>query len=645
MKPAGSWIRFRIFLVLGLFLVFFASLLLRAFQIQIVKGKTLERRARSQHEKTIRVESKRGEILDRNMKELAVSVEVDSVYAQPARIKDPHRVASILSPILSIGRQELERRLTSSRPFEWLKRQIELDEEKRRTISGLHGIGIVKEARRYYPNRTLASNLIGFAGIDSRGLEGVELYYDRFLKGTSKKITGEKDARGKIILFEDLEKTVPFQGMDVVLTIDKTIQYITEKALRKAVSTTGAKGGIAIVMSPYTGEILAMAVYPTFDPNDIRRFSPSDWRNRAVTDIFEPGSTFKLFLLASALEENVVRADDIFYCENGSYRVADRVFHDVRRFGWLSLTQIIKYSSNIGAAKVGERLGSRRFYRYLRAFGFGSRTGIDLPGEARGILRHYEEWSGVSINTISFGHGISVTAIQLVTALSAIANGGFLMKPHVVKAIKDADGKTVFEAHPVIVRRVISEDTAKKVRDILVTVTEKGGTGMLASIDGFRVAGKTGTAEKPDLEKGGYKEDAYIASFLGFVPAERPEIAILVTIDEPKEEFSGGVVAAPVFREIASQTLAYMGVFPERTPDGTINLVRLKRPYGPVPEEIYPSRVVPDFRGRTMREVLRMAGKKGLEVVVHGSGRAVSQRPSPGRTTNGQPVVVWFGEM
>ncbi len=645
MSSTDRWTRFRILLVLCAVFIAYGAIFARAFYIQVIEGVELERKARNQHAKTIRIESKRGEIFDRNLEELAVSIEVDSVYAHSVDIDSPARVAEIAARTLSVSRVGVERKLRSPRRFEWIKRQVDLTDEQRDVLNNLDGVGTVKESRRYYPNGSLAANLMGFVGVDSKGLEGVELLYDRFLRGSSQRITGQKDAKGGVMLFEDIDRRVPLEGMDVILTIDRTIQYITEKALSRGVKGSGAKSGTAIVMDPFTGEVLAMAVYPTYDPNHIERFRPSHWRNRAITDLFEPGSTFKVFPLAAALEEGVVEPDDIFYCENGTYRVADRTFHDVKRFGWLSVARIIKYSSNIGIAKVGELVGQRRLYRYLRAFGFGTKTGIDLPGESRGLLPHYSRWSGVTINTVSFGHGVSVTGIQLVTALSAIANGGFLIKPYVVKSIRDPYGNVVIESNPVILRRVISEDTARKVTRILTGVTGPGGTGELAKIDGFEVAGKTGTAQKPDLEKGGYRRGAYIASFLGFVPAKAPRLAVLVAIDEPQEHFSGGMVAAPVFREIASQSLSYLGVFPVkgREPEKRFMKASVEMPYNNNEElDILPS-VMPDFTGMSMRMVLRTAARRSLEVDIRGSGRAILQKPEPGRRIDGSSTVtVWF---
>lgn len=637
-------LRLRAGVVVGFFCLLFAAIFARAVQLQVIESEDLKKRAASQHTRTVTVSSKRGDIYDRNLRELAVSIKADSVYAQASRVSSKKRAAAVLSPILSEPRSSILKKLSSARGFVWLKRQVELTGEQRKAIASLGGVGVIKESKRYYPNGTLASNLLGFTGVDSRGLEGLELYYDNVLKGSTVKVVGERDATGGLLLYEDLDKKVPLEGMAVELTIDKTIQYITEKALERAVTSTEAKAGMAVVMDPFTGEVLAMAVRPGFDPNDYGRYGPTKWRNRAVTDVFEPGSVFKMFLMAAALEEDIVDPMDIIWCENGRYRVADRVFHDTHKHGWLSVPQILKYSSNIGSAKIGEKVGKNRLYRYLRAFGFGGDTGVDLPGESSGLLRSPSRWSKVTVDTVSFGQGVSTTAMQLTAAAAAIANGGFVMKPYVVKSVKDPDGRVISESHPVVKRRAVSSETASTVRRMLVGVTSPEGTGHKASIKGFEVAGKTATAQKPDFRNGGYT-DEYISSFLGFVPADSPRLTILVVVDEPLEAYHGGEVAAPAFKEIASQALPYLGVFPERAEGGgAARVVRASAPASRIaPAGVTPASVVPDFRGMSMRAVLKAARERSLDVKLAGSGKAFSQKPGAGtRPPEDGPVTVWF---
>jgi len=634
-KNSDKRLRVRIMVALGIFAFFFGVVFFRAFELQVVEGKALERKAKLQHERNVTIQSKRGGIFDRNLEEFAVSFEVDSVFAHPTMVEDSYRVTQALATALSIDRREIIRRINTESPFVWIKRQIDLNARQKAAVKELEGVGTLKESRRFYTNRSIGANLIGFTGIDSNGLEGIELYYDEYLKGESVTIKAQRDARGKLLLYKDVRG--PVEGMDVVTTIDKTIQYIAEKAVKKAVDEHGAKGASAVVMDPSTGEVLAMATLPTFDPNNPRAYTPKDWRNRAITDIFEPGSTLKAFLLSGALEEGVVRPDDVFYCENGKYAVKDRVFHDVKKHGYLTVKDIIKHSSNIGAAKIGEKFGKRNLYRYLRAFGFGEKTGIDLTGEVSGMLPHYSRWSDVSVDTISFGQGISVTQIQLAAAASAIANGGFLMKPRVVKYIRNNEGAVVSDFYPVISRRVISEDTARRVADMLSRVTEEGGTGTRAAVgNGFKVAGKTGTAQKPDLLRGGYAKGKYVASFMGFLPADNPKLTIVVSIDEPAGDYKGGIIAAPVFAEIARESLAYLGVFkngfsPADKKSGKVVTAAADKDESANEDFIMEEgKKVPDFTGKPLRTVLRFAEEMSLSVEVKGSGRAIRQTPLPG---------------
>ncbi len=668
-KSGVGQIKGRLFFVTAVLLCLFAAILARAFHLQIIGSEAYKKRADDQHITSITVSSKRGDIYDRNSNELAVSVNVDSVYAKPAEIKSPGSAARKLSVLLGLDARKLESRLRSKRAFVWLKRQIDLTGESRERVLSIDGINLVKEPRRYYPNGSLASNLIGFTGVDSTGLEGLELYYDDVLRGSVRKVAGERDAKGRLLMFEDADKTAPIEGLRVELTIDKSIQYIAEKELKAAIDKSGSKGGMAIVMNPYTGEVIALANMPTFDPNNYRKFSPAQWRDKGVTDVSEPGSVLKSFLMAAAIEEGVVEPNDIIYCENGKYKVANRIIHDSRQHGWLSVAQILKYSSNIGSLKIGRKLGPERLYRYLRAFGFANKTGVDLPGEASGRLSHYSDWSKVTLETVSFGQGISTTGVQLVTALSAIANGGFLMRPYIVKSIMDPRGETIRETNPAIVRRVVSAETAKVVTDMLIAVTEPGGTGVLAASGSFSVAGKTGTAQKPDLVHGGYQKNGYIASFLGFVPARNPKLVIYVALDEPAgKHYHGGTVAGPVFAAIADQSLSYMGIFPDNPIDGPVaekaeirfklasgagaglkvlkargrttgTQGRLRDGEARLSHEV----TMPDFTGKSMRSVLRFANKANVEVEFRGGGRGYNQKPATGRVVSEhESIVVWF---
>ena len=492
---------------------------------------------------------------------MAVSIDVTSIAANPTRIKDIEDTAKKLAGILKLDTRKIRQKLALEKSFVWIKRKTTARESQLIKELKLPGIDFVPEFNRFYPNTTLAAQALGFTGLDGKGLEGIEFYYNQQLKGAESKIKIFEDALGNGFRSED-RKRANNSGHNLVLTIDSNIQYITESTLIEAVNQYSADSAMAIVMQPRTGAILAIAHFPTINPNSYLTFDRSQWRNRAITDPFEPGSTMKIFSAAAALESGDIKINDIFYCENGAYKIGKNVVHDSSKHGWLSLQQIIKFSSNIGAVKISEKVGAKTLYQTFQNFGFGARSGIDCPGETTGRLSHYSTWAEMDIGAISYGHGIAVSAVQLITAVSAIANDGILMKPYIVMEVSDQNGQPVKRFKPQPVRRVISARTAAIVKKILQTVTTKGGTGVNAALDRYSVGGKTGTARKLD-ENGEYSESRHVASFVGFTPVDKPEIAMLVIIDEPKGTYYGGIVAAPVFKKIAQQTLNYLNVAPE----------------------------------------------------------------------------------
>jgi cell division protein FtsI (penicillin-binding protein 3) len=544
-----------------LFLIFLAIIGVKAAYLQIYHGSWLAKMAAGQYERSFRSLGKRGTVYDRNHAEMAVSIRVTSIAAYPPQIEQIRSTAKSLAKVLNMDRKMLQRKLAAKKSFVWVKRQATPRETDDVKSLNLAGIGFIPEYNRFYPNKNLAAQALGFTGIDGNGLEGIEFYYDRYLEGVKGNFTVLKDALGQG--FTSAKKKVPDNsGNNLILTIDRTIQYITEKTLEASVNEFSAKSAMAIVMDPKTGAILAMAHFPAFNPNAFSEFSKERWRNRAITDPFEPGSTLKIFSATAAIEAGGASPNSIFFCENGAYRIGKNVVHDLGSYGWLSLQQIIKYSSNIGAVKVSEMLGAELLYNMLRNFGFGEKTGIDCPGETTGSLTHFKKWSRLDAGVISFGHSISVSAIQLIAAVSSIANDGILMEPHLVEAITDQNGRVIHGFKPQRVRRVISPETARTVRNIMKTVITKGGTGVRASLKGYSVSGKTGTTQKINQE-GTYAEGKYIASFIGFTPAEKPAIAILVIIDEPQGKYYGGIVAAPAFKKIAHETLNYMNIPPK----------------------------------------------------------------------------------
>ena len=557
-----KWIRFRIILLGTVLAVCFVLIMGRAFQLQVLEGKRLQSKAAVQYRKAIHNRPKRGTIYDQNFTELAVSIDVASICAYPGQISSPEQTASALAQALNLKQEFLLEKLSSGKGFVWIKRHVDPTQVSAVRELGLGGIDFVTEARRFYPLKSLAAQVIGFCGTDGRGLEGLEFYYDSYLKGREGSGTVLRDALGRDFTGKEPSPEGKL-GYNLILTIDKNIQYITEQALSEGVKKFWAKSGMALVIVPSTGAILAMAHVPGFNPNAFSQYEPWLWRNRAIADFFEPGSTFKIFLAASALESGLCTPGSEFYCEEGTYRVGKNVVHDVRPHERLSLQDILKYSSNIGAAKVGEKVGSAYLYHKLKEFGFGHKFGIDCPGETRGSLLPVGSWSQIDAVAICFGQGISVSALQLAAAVSPIANDGLMMKPYLVQGMTDARGRVVKSFQPTPLQQVLSPENARRLTRMMERTVEKGGTGVRAGLRGYKVAGKTGTAQKADPAGYGYAEDNYIASFVGFAPAKNPEIAVLVVIDEPQRDHYGGVVAAPVFRRIVQKTLRYLKVPPE----------------------------------------------------------------------------------
>jgi cell division protein FtsI (penicillin-binding protein 3) len=537
----------------------FVFVLIRLVNLQVLQAAELTVKADRQHQKSVSFEGARGTIYDRHGKVLAMNMDVPSVFGVPTSLGDPGQTARHLSPILHVRAGELEKKLRQEKHFVWLARKLEPEQGRKLERLTLDGVGVVMEGRRFYPKGPLLSHVLGFAGMDDRGLEGVELKYEAFLRGEKRVVILQRDALGRAVFPKGLNEKGVAAGHSVVLTIDEVIQYIAEKELDEAVNRSNAKSGTIIVTNPKTGAVLAMAVSPRFDPNTVGALSPDRWRNRALTDSYEPGSTMKVVLAAAALEEKVMSPGSMIFGEHGQMAVANTVIHDHEKSGWMTFAQMIQRSSNIGAAKVGMTLGDWRLYDYLKEFGFGDKSDIDLPGEASGLLRSPREWGRRSVASISMGQEIGVTPLQMVTAVGAIANGGLLMKPYVMSEVRNTKNLPVAQTKPQVRRRVISTDTARTLTHIMEGVVSSG-TGGKAAIPGYRVAGKTGTAQKIDPRTGAYSSTLLVGSFVGFVPAEDPQLAMVVVIDEPHGEGWGGVVAAPVFRRVGEQVLNYLGI-------------------------------------------------------------------------------------
>jgi cell division protein FtsI (penicillin-binding protein 3) len=645
MKVAEKkWIRFRIYGVAVFFLIGFSTIFARAFQLQVIQKDYLQGTAENGIIGTAQLPPDRGIIYDREGNELAVSVQVGSVFAHPKQIKDKKAAARHLSRILNEKEAGLLKILSSNRSFEWIKRKIPPEQSRQVAALKIDGLGVTTESRRYYPGRETGAHLIGFAGTDNQGLEGLEKKYDGPLKGPPRRIVWMRDALGRPFA---IDKPVSSgQGIHhLILTIDKDIQYKAQEALEAAVTKSRATGGHCLVLDPGTGEILAMAVVPVFNPNLFYKCHPDQWRNRVVADCFEPGSTLKAFLVAAALEESVVTPLSEFYCEQGKYKIGGRIVHDTHKYGNLTVSDIVIHSSNIGAIKIGQRLGYAKFCDYLKRFGFSQKTGIDIFGERDGFIRSPKNAKIIDQATVYFGQGITATSLQLAMAMGAIANGGNLMRPFVVKKIVDESGQAVEETRPQVLRRVISVKTAKMVTRILEGVAGSEGTAKGAAIGGYMVAGKTGTSQKVDPATKRYSRSKYVASFVGFVPSDKPRLLISVSIDEPKGMTYGGLVAGPVFKEVGSWALNYLRVNPRpelltAAADSSVESglttpanEREKRPESPEVRELADQLLeglLPDFKGMGMREVLKRGRSLGLKVSLEGSGLAVAQIPEAG---------------
>ena len=628
-------VRTRVLLLAAILALAFGGLTGRLAWLMIVKRGELTQIAERQYSRTVVLPALRGPILDRRGAPLATSTATESLFVQPRSVGDPVRVAARLAPVLGLPEREVHAALTSARPFVWLRRKLPPPMAEQVRALREPGLGFLPESLRLYPNRELAAHVVGFEGAEG-GLEGVERAFNAELAGVPGKAIAGRDALGREVATPHLLQP-PQPGHGVALTIDSTIQYIAERELDAAYRRTHAKAAMAIVLEPRTGDILAMAIRPTFNPNTFLDVPSADyWRNRAVTDPFEPGSTFKAILAAAALEEGVVRPDDRINGENGAITLAGTTIHDWKKYGWLTFAEVLQNSSNVGSIKVGLALGRERYHRYMKAFGFGTTTGVGLAGESRGMLRDPQRWSLLSLPTMSIGQEISVTALQLVAAFGAIANDGALMQPRLVRSTLDADGREARRFEPRTVRQVISPETARTLTGLLVRVVESG-TGHFAAIPGYAVGGKTGTAQKLDPATGRYSRAPGVLSFVGFAPADDPRFAMLVLLDEPKNEKWGSEAAAPVFNAIGREILRYLEVAPRdaqplQIVTGTEALVPRVRLVSTAAEPVDAdgTKRMPDLAGKTLRQALGALEPLGVEVRLAGQGRIVRQIPAAG---------------
>ncbi|HZI09612.1 MAG TPA: penicillin-binding protein, partial [Myxococcus sp.] len=585
-------------------------------------------------------------IFDRRGTPLAQSLEVDSIWVDPSLLPDARQASRQLAKALKVDVDELSARLGRARRFAWVKRQATPREVEAVKALGLPGLGFTKEPKRFYPQRELAAHVVGTVGMDGRGLEGLELAFQDELSGQNSRVSGFRDAKGRKLLVQGALDPLERQGAAVTLTVDRHLQYVAEKALAKAVEEAKGVAGMVVVLEPRTGELLAIANHPRFNPNTPESSTRMGMRNRAALDAFEPGSTMKAFVVAAALEEKAITTDSVFFCENGAWPVGRHTINDTHPYGWLAPRGILQVSSNICMAKMAQQLGREKMLAAYHAFGFAERTGLALPGEGRGSIPFPK--AEVALATQSFGQGLTTTAVQLAAAYGALANDGVLMRPYLVSKVVDPDGVVLLENRPTEVRRVVSAKVARQVVGMLESVVTKEGTAPRAAMEEYRVAGKTGTAQKADPVARGYS-DKRIASFVGMVPAEAPRAVILVVVDEPKTDVYGGLVAAPAFKEIATAAMAHLAVPPSRTvaPEVAVAAVTpapaaakpVARAAAParsalgvaVTETPEPGTVrVPDVQGQVGREAVVKLLAAALEPQVLGSGRVVSQTPAAG---------------
>lgn len=655
--------------LLALFLAVWGTVVVgRLAQIQIAQATRYRSRAQRQQERRIEVSPRRGSILDRQGRELAVSVEVSSVFAIPEEVEDAPAVAGTLAPLLRTSPTALLSRLTQKKGFVWLGRKIDsavAEEIRARRVAGVH---LLPDTKRFYPKGSLAASVLGYVGTDDRGLGGLEYFYDATVRGRPGEIVALTDARR--LTYGEAETRsgrAPEEGATLAISIDSGIQFAAERELAAAVEEFHAKSGSVVVLDPVSGEIFGMASVPGFDPNQYGRFSSDAWRNRAIADAYEPGSTFKIVTGATALEQHLVTLNEVIETGNGTIRIGSVEIseHDRNRYGALTLAGVFEHSSNVGIIRVGLRLGPDRLFAGATAFGIGQPTGVDLPGESAGIFRPLSRWSALSNAEISMGQEVALTSLQLARVAAVVANGGMLVRPHLVTRVLHPDGRSESPAAPTPVR-VMSESTARSLRDILVGVVERG-TGTRAAIPGFAVAGKTGTAQKAGV--GGYQAGRYIPNFVGFAPAQAPRVVTVIVIEEPKGRYYAGEVAAPVFARIVSQALGILRVAPEEQRLPATVLTSLPRsiafPEGMVPASVRESRFVsrppqlsglasdpvakegriPDATRLSARRALALFARLGLPTRLHGTGFVVAQDPPAGTILRpGETQTIFLSE-
>jgi len=663
----------------------------RLFSIQVLQHDKYAREADIQQKLKVDIEADRGQILDRQGVALAISRDRYSLYLNTEKCDNVRAIASSLAGVLGRSAQSIEKAARQSRGNVLIERKISRQKKMEVEKLNIRAVSFDVEKERYYPSDDLASQIIGYAGVDNEGLEGIEGSCDELLAGVDGTAILQRDGRGGKLVNPDFPCVPPRSGKDILLTIDAEFQEMAEDALDRAIERCGARSGSVVVVVPYRGEILALACYPRADLNTVSKIRNrgelySAMRNRVITDSFEPGSSFKIVTLTSALERGVANLDERIFCENGSYLVSNHLFHDIHKYGWLKVREVIERSSNIGTIKLAERVEKEGLYQMARRYGFGIRTGIDFPGEAAGVLGRLDQWSGISLASIAIGQEVSVTALQMVMAYAAIANGGLLMKPILVKEVWDNNGDVIYEAQPEVIREVMSRETAERVKEVLVGVVERG-TGRKSRISGFQIAGKTGTAQKSMPGQAGYTRGKYVTTFGGFFPAQNTRYAIFIALDEPKEHKWGGESAAPLCRDLIESAIFADNGFLSESPAYLVNnapgnkdryeVIRAthevsdtERKRNEDEEESHIYNLVfpgtdahgngdrsypfvksstagvrmPDVSGMSIREAFKTLSRDGFKVRARGVGRVVKQNPVAGTNCSGEDICLLWGE-
>ena len=653
--------RRRTMIAFGIGTLVWLLILSRLFFFQVLKASEYKKIADKQGQLHIKLEAKRGIIYDRNGKELAINLPVESFFAIPESVSNTDLVVKTFVPPSDPKVIQIKQDLASRKNFVWLKRKVEKEESEKLKQKNVEGVWAKYETKRYYMYGNMAEDMMGFVDIDNKGLAGLEYQYDQFLRGQEGDGIFQRDGHQNYYQTAEFPIQKPENGKSLILTIDIELQSIVEQELKKGIELTGADGGYAIFMQPRTGEILAMAYCGDNEKLPVK--------NRAISDCFEPGSTFKLITAAAALEEKLFRPEDKIFAENGKFKLGSKIIHDVHPNGWLTFKECVMFSSNIALGKTALKVGKERMYQYAKKFGVGIKTGIDLPGESSGFIPSAKNrWPDIALANIGFGQGVSLTALQIACAYSAVANGGILMKPYVVKTILDENGDTLREFTPVTVRRVINENTARLLVDFLKGVVTTG-SGKKAKVEGLEIGGKTGTAQKAKPGGGGYEENSYLASFIGFFPADDPQMVGLITLDSPKTIHLGGSTAAPVFKNATERIVSLTGEsiltsvaqnqssvnppqislalleqkFQDAEQKRTLDLSEKKNePLFSSDSTVIGDSLVPDVRGKTAREAVKILNQRDLKFVVKGSGIVVNQiiQPDSSLSKNSACIII-----